>query len=84
MLMVRTRAAGCRDGVHLHPPLPLIRLLPVEQVRALVVWPQRLPQIHRRQRQEDEAQHIPAVVLRATVTHLSDCLGVLQRLRMVM
>lgn len=52
-----------RREVYLHPPLPLICLLPVEQVRALVVCPQRLPQIHRRQHQENEAQHIPAVVL---------------------
>ena len=53
---------------YLHPPLPLIRLLPVEQVWALVVRSQRLPQIHRRQHQEDEAQHVPAVVLHTTVT----------------
>ena len=69
---------GWKEGAHLHPPLPLVRLLPIEQVGALVVRPQRLPQIHRRQHQEDEAQHVPAVVLRASPPHLSCHVGAVQ------
>lgn len=47
---------------HLHPALPLLRLLAIQQVSRLVLF-HRLPQRHNCERHKDEAQHIPAVAL---------------------